>query len=78
MPVTAPDICFALKATEIKLVLLSTVQFNAVCNGGLRPCPTDTDLATVVRTPKDVDKVFIWSNSDLEDSSGLVLLQSSK
>ena len=34
-----------------------------------RPCPTNTDLATIERTSKDVEEVFIWSNGDLEDSS---------
>ena len=69
------DSQFAPTATEIKLVLLSTVQFNAVCNGGLRPCPTDTDLATVERTLRDLDLLFIGSNSDLNTGSRLVLLQ---
>ena len=50
--------------------ILSTVQFIAEYVNGLRPCPADTDFSTTNKTLQDVDKLFIWSNGDLEDSSG--------
>ena len=46
-----------------------------MCNGGLRPCPADTDLSTAKRTLKDLDLLFIGSNIDLDTGLRLVLLQ---
>ena len=68
MPVTAPDSYFAPTATKIKLANPIHCSVIAVYNDGLRPCPADTDLSTAKRTLKDLDLLFIGSNSDLDNS----------